>query len=321
MSRPDDSFLTGEQLANVRRHADRLLRDAAALGRFPTPIDDILAAAKVTVVDDEILNESFMKRLAAKAAGGFATIKSALNKVLGLFETNDRLVVIDKNVPRPRIPFVKLHETAHGSMPHQTKLYALMQDCDQTLDPEITDLFEREANVFASEAMFQGVVFAEQAHDCEFGVKTAMALAKQFGSSNYSTFRRYVTTNPHACCLVVLDPTLPDSIGEFSVNVRRVITSTSFDRIYDSSALAIPITSQHVLNSLLPHGKQRIVSPRGIQLTDRNGDPRGCIGEAFHTGHQTLVLLRDDRPVNTTMVIVPSIREVRATLGKIVKRL
>jgi hypothetical protein len=93
-------------------------------------------------------------------------------------------------------------------MPHQSKMYALMQDCEKTLDPEITDLFEREANVFASEALFQGEVFAEQAHDREFGIKTAMALAKQFGASNYATFRRYVFTNPRACCLVVLKPPL-----------------------------------------------------------------------------------------------------------------
>jgi hypothetical protein len=320
VSRPDDSFLTPEQLANVRRHADRLLRDAAALGRFPTPIDDILAAAKVTVVDDEILNENFMKRLAAKAAAGLATIKSALSKVLGLFEANDRLVVIDKDVPRPRIPFVKLHETGHGSMPHQTRLYALMQDCEKTLDPEITDLFEREANVFASEAMFQGEVFAEHAHDREFGVKTAMALAKQFGGSNYATFRRYVTTNPRACCLIVLEPASPDGFGGFRVNVRRVVASTSFDRIYDSAALALPVTGRHALRSLVPRGKQRMIAPRGTQLTDRNGEPRGCIGEAFHTGHQTLVLLRDHGPINTTTVIMPGMQEFRATLGKLAKR-
>jgi Zn-dependent peptidase ImmA (M78 family) len=319
VSRPDDSFLTPEQLANVRRHADRLLRDAGALERFPTPIDDILAAAKVTIVDDEVLNESFMRRLAAKAAAGFATMKSALSKVLGLFEANDRLVIIDKGVPRPRIPFVKLHETGHGSMPHQTKLYALMQDCEQTLDPEITDLFEREANVFASETMFQGSVFAEQAHDREFGVKAALALAKQFGGSNYATFRRYVTTNPRACCLIVLEPASLDGAGEFRADVRRVVAATSFEKIYDSAALALPVTRQHTLASLVPRGRQRIVAPREIELVDRNGDRRECIGEAFHTGHQTLILLRDNRPMNTATVIMPGTQEFRATLGKMGK--
>ena len=224
MSRPDDSFLSSQQLANVRRHADRLLQGAAARERFPTPIDDLMAAAKVTIVDDEVLDETFLRRFIAKASAGLATIKSALSKVLGLFEANDRLVVIDKNVPVPRVPFVKLHEAGHG-MPHQSKMYALMQDCEKTLDPEITDLFEREANVFASEVLFQGEIFAEQAHNREFGIKTAMALAKQFGGSNYATFRRYVITNPRACCLVVLEPVLAAIGGGFRANVRRVVAS------------------------------------------------------------------------------------------------
>lgn len=36
-----------------------------------------------------------------RARAGVATIKSALSKVLGLFEANDRFVVIDKDVPGP----------------------------------------------------------------------------------------------------------------------------------------------------------------------------------------------------------------------------
>jgi hypothetical protein len=104
------------------------------------------------------------------------------------------------------------------------------------------------------------------------------------------------------------------------VNVRRVVASTSFDRIYNSAALALPITGQHALRSLVPRGKQRMIAPRGVQLTNRNGEPRECIGEAFHTGHQTLVLLRDHRPINTTTVIMPDMQEFRATLGKIARR-
>ena len=160
MTRPDDSLLDSHQLANVLRHADQLLRDASALGRFPTPIDDLMAAAKLTVVDDEVLNESFLQLFLKKARATVATVKSALSKVLGLFEANDRFVVIDKDAPKPRIPFIKLHEAGHGTMPHQTELYKIMHDCEKTLEPDIADLFEREANVFASEVLFQSGFFA-----------------------------------------------------------------------------------------------------------------------------------------------------------------
>lgn len=317
MSRPDDSFLTPDQLANIRRHADRLLREAAACGRFPTPIDDIMAAAKLTVVDDKILNETFLRRFLAKAKAGVATIKSALSKVLGLFEANDRLVVIDKDVPGPRIPFVKLHEAGHGTMPHQSKIYALIHDCEKTLDPDISDLFEREANVFASEALFQGEIFAQQAHDKEFGIKTAMGLAKQFGGSNYATFRRYVTTNSRACCLVVLEPMVTDGVGGFKADVRRVVASKTFDRIYDAAKLGHAVTGQHPLRSLVPRGKnQRMVHPREIGLVDRNGDRRECIGEAFDTKHQILILIRDERPLNKTTIVLPGTGGIEKLGGK-----
>jgi len=317
VTRPDDSFLTPEQLANVQRHADRLLQDAGAYGVFPTPIKTIMDAAKLTVVDDEILDENFLRRFLNSAKASVATIKSALSKVLGLFEANDRLVVIDKDTPAPRIPFVKLHEAGHGTMPHQSKIYALIHDCEKTLDPDITDLFEREANVFASEALFQGDLFAQHAHDSAFGVKTAIALTKQFGGSNYATFRRYVTTNPSACCLVVLEPLLTYDAAGFRADVRRIIVSKTFIRMYDAASFGSTITAGHPLSRLVPRGaKQRMVPPCDIILTDRNGDRRECIGQTFKTRHQAFVLVRDERPV-TKMVALPGepeFQKIRASL-------
>jgi Zn-dependent peptidase ImmA (M78 family) len=316
VTRPDDSFLTLEQLANVRRHADQLLRDAGAYGVFPTPIKTIMAAAKLTVVDDEILDESFLRRFLNSAKASVATIKSALSKVLGLFEANDRLVVIDRDTPLPRIPFIKLHEAGHGTMPHQSKVYALIHDCEKTLDPDITDLFEREANVFASEVLFQGELFAQHAHENEFGLKTAITLAKQFGGSNYATFRRYVTTSPSACCLVVLEPILGRDASGFRADVRRIVISKTFHRIYDAHSFGAVITSKHPMSRLVPRGaKQRMVAPCGVALTDRNGDSRECVGQAFRTKHQIFVLVRDERPM-TKFVILPEEPEFRSASPK-----
>jgi Zn-dependent peptidase ImmA (M78 family) len=291
MIRPDDSLLQPHQLANVQRHADRLLREASAIGRFPTPIDDIMAAAKLTVVDDEVLNESLLRQFVKRAKSGIATIKSALSKVLGLFETSDRLVVIDKEVLKPRVPFIKLHEAGHGTLPHQSKVYALIHDCEQTLDAEITDLFEREANVFASEALFQGEVFTKEADQLDFGVKAPVALARKFGSSNYAAFRRYVITSSCACCVVVLEPVVRHWDGSFSAEVRRVVMNKSFENIYDGKGLASTVTGSHVLGPIIP--RKRMTFNQQIVLTDRNRDERVCIAEAFDTGRNILILLKD----------------------------
>jgi len=306
VTRPDDSFLDVHQLATVRRHADRLLRDASALGRFPTPIDDLLEAAKLTVVDDEMLNESTLRQFMNKAKAGLATIKSALSKVLGLFECFDRLVVIDKNAPKPKRPFIKLHEAGHGTLPHQAKAYRLIHDCEKTLDAEITDLFEREANVFASEVLFQGEMFSREAHDQAFSIKVPIKLARKFGASNYSAFRRYAITSPHASCVVALEPSVHDGEGDFTAEVRRVVMSKSFEKLYDGKTLCKTVTSSHPLGPVVP--LNRMTFNREIVLIDRNNDERICIAEALYTTHQILILIRDLGPRMRSGIVVPAIR-------------
>lgn len=309
MAKPNDNLLSAEQFETVRRHADRLLRDASAHGRFPTPIDDILAAAKLKVVADEALDESALRQFFSKAkariASGIATLKSALSKVLGLLDVNGRIVVIDKECPLARIPFVKLHEAGHGTIPHQKALYSLIQDCDKTLDPDITELFECEANVFASEALFQGDVFTTQAADFEFSGDAARKLSKQFGASNYSTFRRYVSTSSRSCCLVVLEK--PEYLrGEGKrAEVRRVIASQTFNTYFHADGLTQTIVKGNPLSAFVPYGQQRIVKPKSFGLYDRNGDLRECIGESFFTGHHVLVLILDTGKMKST-IILPS---------------
>jgi hypothetical protein len=311
MTRPDDSLLDSNQLANVLRHADQLLRDASAIGRFPTPIDDLLAAAKVTVVD-EVLSEGFLETFIKKAKASVATIKSALSKVLGLFEANDRFVVIDKDVPRPRVPFIKLHEAGHGTMPHQSKLYRIMHDCEKTLEPDIADLFEREANVFASEVLFQGETFAQEAHAQSFGIKVPMALAKKYGGSNYATFRRYVISNPHACCVVILEPPAYTVDGNLTAEVRRVVASKSFEMIFDTKVLTSTVTDDHPLYSVVPGRGRRMSFDREVVLTDRNCDERICTAEAFNTTHQVLILILDSGLKKKCGIVVPARYSLRS---------
>lgn len=299
MTRPDDSTLSNHELRIVKKHADLLLRDASAYGRFPTPIADIMSAAKVTIVDDEFLDESTLARIAekvrSKVAAGLATIKSALSKVIGLFDARDRVVFLDKDLPKPRRPFVSLHEAGHGRLPHQSEMYALMHDCNLTIEDDIRDLFEREANVFASEVLFQGDLFTEAANDMALSIASAKALAKQFGASNYSTFRRFVSVNGFACCLISVNPETIIGAPQSARDVRRVIASDSFNLRFDPNALAARITFGHPLKPLLPHGKQRVVSEMTFQLVDRDGLKHEFIGEAF-VPKQILILIREKVP-------------------------
>lgn len=307
MSQPEDSYLEHHQLLSVQKHADLLLRSASAYNQFPTRIDDLMQAAKLQVVDDADMDEGMLRAFLKNAAAGFAQVlKSALSKVLGLFEANDRIVFIDKDTPSPRVPFIKLHEAGHGSLPHQSKMYALIHDCEKTLDPYTTDLFEREANVFASEVLFQGLVFSREASNMPFDIKTPIALARKFGASNYSAFRRFVTTNSCACCVVVLNPFVLGKDGTFCPEVRRIVPSTTFQRNFLCQYVFAAIDHTHVLAPAIPLGGRRMTAPKDVILTDRNGVRHLCSAEGFTTKHQIFVLVRDTCAFTSTGIIVPS---------------
>jgi hypothetical protein len=307
MSQPDDSTLEHQQLVSVQKHADLLLQKASAYNRFPTCIDDLMEAAKLKVVEDADMDEGMLRTFLKNAASGFAqTLKSALSKVLGLFEAKDRIVLIDRDTPAPRVPFIKLHEAGHGAIPHQSKMYALIHDCEKTLDPYTTDLFEREANVFASEVLFQGPIFSQEASQMAFTVKTPISLARKFGASNYSAFRRFVTTNHHACCVVVLNPFTLELDGSFRPEVPRVIPSMSFHDIFDCLPLFAVIDHAHVIAPAIPLGNKRMTVPKELILFDRNGQKHLCLAEGFNTKHQVFVLIRDTGAFTTTGIVVPS---------------
>src|SRR6202023_2622101 len=106
-------------------------------------------------------------------------IKSAISKVFGLYDGLERVIHIDTTVVESKQNFLKLHETAHHDLPTHRKVFCFFEDCEKTLDPEIADQFEREANNFARFAMFQGDTFARVAADSAFGIKTPIRLAKQ----------------------------------------------------------------------------------------------------------------------------------------------
>ncbi|MHB0670985.1 ImmA/IrrE family metallo-endopeptidase [Roseomonas mucosa] len=316
MIRPDDGSLSPVQLANVQRHADRLLREAGAYGRFPTPVADLLAAAKLTVVEDELLDEGLLRRFLRRTKSAGAALKSALGKLLGLFDAQDRVVLIDRGVPRPKKPFVKLHEAGHGFLPHQSGLFAVIHDCEKTLDPDTTDLFEREANVFASETLFQRDAFSAEANDEAFGIRVPMRLAARYGASNYSAFRRYVTESPRACCVVVLEPSVQGPDGGFEAPIRRVVASESFARMFDTKSLLTRVDRDHPIGHVVPIGR-RMTARREVVLRDRNGADRQCFAEAFDTKHQTFVLVVDNGPVSRSVLVKPG----SATFKKVARRI
>ncbi|MGY3236696.1 hypothetical protein ACVMAJ_003586 [Bradyrhizobium sp. USDA 4448] len=300
MSLPDDSSVPSDQLAEICAAADRLLRDGGALGCFPTPVDQIMRAAKVEVVPMQ-LDEGYLARLRQKAEAAGIALLSALSKVWGVFDPKARVAFIDPQTPKNKLPFLKLHEGGHAVLAWQG-VFGIFEDCRKTLDPDIKAQFEREANVFASEVLFQRENFTVEARDLAVGMKTPLFLAKRYGASVYATVRRYVSTSDRVCAVLIYNPPEAGPFGAVST-LRRAVTSPSFHRQFGQYAWPEVITSADPFGSMVP--VRRMINPRSLALTDANGEQREFVAESFRTPHQTFVLLHAGLTLSRR-IILPS---------------
>ena len=106
------------------------------------------------------------------------TSKSAISKVFGIIDVEDKLIHVDDNVGESKQTFIKLHEVGHHQIPWHRKVFRILQDCEKTLSPDTADLFEREANNFARFILFQSTNYCQIAADLKLEIRTPMKLAK-----------------------------------------------------------------------------------------------------------------------------------------------
>lgn len=288
MNRKEPVEISIHQYQLIQQHARRALIDANALGLFPTRVSDIMAAAKITVDDKAEIDQSFLDKLRRDAG---ILLKSAWQKVLGVFDTRGRFALIDKTVVVVKQTFIKLHELGHGILPWQRDIYGVIEECSSTLDPELADLFDQEANVFAAEVLFQIDAFSEEANSFGFGVDVPLKLAKKYGASAYSSIRRYVEKSPKCCTVLVFNPPELKSTDGFTCSFIRSVSSDTFRTIFGKISWPEVISPDDWLGSMVPIGNKRMSGKRSVQLLDANGDMHRCVGEVFTQGYQVFILI------------------------------
>jgi hypothetical protein len=305
VSKADDSSLDGVQRRLVEERARSLLDRASGWGRFPTPVDDLLQAASVRVAPSSAFDPArIIAYIRGKAADVGHLLKSAISKVLGLYDAAEQVIHIDDTVVAVKQTFLKLHETGHHEMPTHRKIYRIFQDCEKTLDPATADLFEREANNFARFVLFQGDGYARLAAECKFELKTPIKLAKKFGASVYASAREFARTSMRPCVVYVLEPIQYVHGSGAQAIVRRIEASPSFIERFGRPNDAV-ITLDHALGAVLPVGR-RMTRPVALAINDRDGKRHECVAEAFDTTFNVLVLLYPTRALTSSTVILPA---------------
>lgn len=304
MSRPDDSSLTPIQLARVRKEAERALREADAFGVFPTPVERIMSIAKVKEIPDEILSPTFLAKMRKHAGDAGSALKRAISKVIGLFHASEGLVFLDHTLKEVKKRFVRLHESAHGFLPWQRPMYAIVEDCENALHPDTADLFDREANTFASEVLFQLDTFRDMAESKEFSIFTPVRIAKDFGASIYASIRQYVSKNDRICAVVVLNmPEIVEGDG-FRASLRRSIQSERFTATFGRHPWKQCYTPDDDLGALVPLGNRRSSGKQALMLVDSNGNRHECIAESFTQTYQVFILIHAVKTLTTTRILL-----------------
>ncbi len=287
----DDSSLAPEQLLTVRASARLLLDKGGAWGKLPTPVDQLMGAAGLQLAPISAFDENAMRRFLRDAGDKAAQLlKGAIDKVLGIFDVHADLVHIDHTLYKDKQTFLKLPETGHKELPHQRGVFKWIQDCSKHLEPSTAELFEREANTFASIVLFQDSAFADHTIDEPFGIKVPMAAAKKFGSSLYAAFREYVRKHHKICAVLILEPTKICPNRGPVAEVRRIERSPRFQLMFDSP-FPEEIMTVDDLFKLIPFEPKRMTRPRSFALADRNGDRHDFVGEGFRSGYHTIILV------------------------------
>lgn len=303
MAKADDSNLEPDQLRAAEFAARRALDRASGWGVFPTPIADILDAANLKVAPASAFDaRRLMDYLRDKAERTAALLKSAISKVFGIYDADERTIHIDPTVHKSKQNFLKLHEAGHHEFPTHGKMFRFFEDCEKTLDPEIADLFEREANNFARFVLFQGSAYRDMAADHKFEIKTPISLSAKFGASVYASCREFVRTHHRACAIYVLEPIVPCEITGARAEVRRIEISRAFVEQFGRPT-DTEISLDHSLGRALPLGR-KMTKPTTVSISDKNGQAHECVAEAFDTTFNILLLIYSVKALTSKTLIL-----------------
>jgi IrrE N-terminal-like domain len=217
--------------AQIARLSEQLLRRADAPGRWPTPIDDIVAASELEEVEESPFSLATMKRAPKRLRKAVALINS--RKIRAILDRRERTVHVDPAIENQgRRSFLRLHEVGHDLLPWQREL-AYAED-DGTLSPYCKRLGEQEANQTAAELLFQGDRFRSMAAEYRIGIAAVGELAEEVGSSMRATLRRYSESHRGAVCGIVLQRS-PSAVDPITYRRHEVCQSRAWTKRFGSS--------------------------------------------------------------------------------------
>jgi hypothetical protein len=290
--------LAADRRAHVAHYARGALLAADALGRIPTPLEDVTAALQLASPLD-------LFDLGDVPPGLGQRLRRLAGKVLGIFAVRERVIYLDHTQHPAQRRFTHGHEAGHRGLPWHDDAYYC--DDHRTLDPDTHAELEAEASVFSAELLFNLDAFTDRAHATAPGLAPALQLADVFDTSRHAAIRRYVEASPRPCALLVLGRFLVYPDGRRSLKVLRGLESVTFRDRYGPITSCLPAT---LPVDELPLARDALTALRGQAATPvlagsvtTIDSRRGAVQldyEVYSNAYQAFVLLLPRHRVTLT---------------------
>jgi hypothetical protein len=245
--------MTGQQIIvqkpqaalDLSGFAYQALRRAGAVGVLPTPLDDLIAAARLGIAEDpQPLIRKFLGLLGGAARDTFLT---AIQKVRGIADLREHAIYVPSDGRPARVKWAKAHELGHQEIPwHQVN--AGYADDERSLTTDAQELFDQEANFFASEIIFQGRRFQRIARDYSPSLDAVFQLADDHGASRQATLWRFVEDHDEPVAAVMYWPSryaLDDSGESALTRGKIVVASPAYSSKYADIELPVSLGATH----------------------------------------------------------------------------
>jgi hypothetical protein len=289
ISRPPSSH---ERLTAI---AEEVLREAGAFGTVPTPLDAVIESQGLARVEDaEAKVEAFLSSLPEDTAG---TGERALSKLQGILDRREGQIWVSRDndiVNAEKFPTA--HEIGHDAIEWHGVNQSYLDD-EETLSPAIRERFEREANFFAGELLFQGTEFRDRALSRRVSLSSALALAEKYETTYQSTAWRYAEVQECPILLAVYGRAEEeDKRGYSFFNLQRLHASEGFREEVSEPRLPRRLSSRHRWMETVTAGGSDDISEGGYELP-LQGDTRMARWESWCNHYSLFVLLRCEPPL------------------------
>ena len=193
-----DRVLSPAETKLIRDHSVALLREADALGQFPTPLDDLMDVAKLVYAGEIVLTPSERRSLLRRFG---SQLDRAYRHLRGVLSYDEGAIWLAEDLHPRKRRFVHAHEIGHHILPMHKQLAYL--DNWETMDGPLRDACEREANQAAIEILAQGDRLREIADDSRLSRALLERLSRQSQISLQATARRISEDSRRLRCTVI----------------------------------------------------------------------------------------------------------------------